>query len=135
MENRISIGKRNEFSVWAKLLEEGIDIFPALVDDKGIDGIIGYKENYFEVQIKSGKKWENPRGISYEVCVNNENRIFIIYNYTLKEIRFLTGRGILNEPEWQKTIKWDIPQLKWNKKLLDKYNKNNFEGLVNFIKK
>ena len=77
---RLSIGKRNEFSVWAKLLENGIDVYPSLVDDKGIDGLAGFNGRYFEVQIKSGQSWNTPRGFSFKTCSKNPKRIFIIYN-------------------------------------------------------
>ncbi len=100
---KLSIGKRNEFSVWAKLLENGIDVYPALVDDKGIDGLVGFNGISYEVQIKSGSNWNNPRGISFEICSKHPRRIFIIYNYTEKEFIYLTGKQITQEKEWKKT--------------------------------
>ncbi|MEW6722402.1 MAG: hypothetical protein AB1324_04015 [Candidatus Micrarchaeota archaeon] len=129
-----NIGKRNEFSVWARLLEYGIDVYPSLVDDKKIDGLIGLNGHYFEVQIKSGKEWNRPRGFSYEICKKNPNRIFIIYNYTKKAHIFLTGEDILKEKEWKETTRWDLPQLKWNKKILEKYSSHDFDGLIRFLK-
>jgi len=50
VKNKLAIGKRNEFTIWGYLLGEGFDVFPSLVDDKGIDGIVGHNGRYFEVQ-------------------------------------------------------------------------------------
>ena len=132
--NKLNIGKRNEFKVWARLLAEGIDVYPSIVDDRGVDGIVGYDSKYYEVQIKSGKNWNNPRGISKRICETFPKRIFIIYNYNQNKIIFLTGKHIIEEPEWSKTINWDIPQLKWNKKLLEKYGNRDFKDLVEYLK-
>lgn len=69
--SKMSIGKRNEFLVWAKLIEAGFDVYPSLVDDKGIDGIVGANGKYFEIQIKSGANWVNQRGFKKEVLEAN----------------------------------------------------------------
>ncbi|MBN2422376.1 hypothetical protein JXB41_04050 [Candidatus Woesearchaeota archaeon] len=132
--SKVKIGKRNEFVMWALLLQNGIDVYPSLVDDKGIDGIVGYNGKLFEVQIKSAENWYNHRGIAYETCKQNPDRIFIIYNYSKKELRFVTGKQIIKEPEWQKTIRYQISQLKWNKKMLDKYKDQDLKGLISYIK-
>jgi hypothetical protein len=131
---RLSIGKRNEFSVWAELLKNGIDVYPALVDDKGIDGLVGVNGKSFEVQIKSGSSWNNPRGISFEICSKHLQRIFIIYNYTEKKFIYLTGQQIIREKEWKDTIRWELSQLRWNKKMLEKYSSHNLDGLIKFLK-
>jgi len=131
---RLSIGKRNEFSVWAKLLENGIDVYPSLVDDKKIDGLVGFNGRYSEVQIKSGETWNNPRGISFEVCSKNPRRIFIIYNYLEKKYIYLTGKQITLEKTWKEPIRWEISQLRWNRKMLEKYGSQDFDALVKFLK-
>ncbi len=131
---KLSIGKRNEYSIWAKLLENEIDVFPSLVDDKGIDGLVGFDGNYFEIQIKSGNNWGNQRGFTPEACSKNLKRIFIIYNYTEKKCIYLTCKQILEEKEWEGTMQYEISQLKWNKKLLEKYSPQDFNSLVKYLK-
>ncbi|MCF5349734.1 hypothetical protein GIW08_28675, partial [Pseudomonas simiae] len=93
----MSIGKRNEFLVWAKLIEAGFDVYPSLVDDKGIDGIVGANGKYFEIQIKSGANWVNQRGFKKEVLEANPTRIYLVYNYTVNEFRYFTAQQILEE--------------------------------------
>jgi hypothetical protein len=52
--SRISFGKRVEFKVIAKLLENKFDIYLPLVDDHGVDAIIKTeKGEYREIQIKA----------------------------------------------------------------------------------
>jgi hypothetical protein len=133
-QKRIGIGKRNEFVVWAKLLVSGIDVYPSLVDVKGIDGLVGYNGRYHEVQIKSGANWGGQRGISYDICKKNPKRIFIVYNYAEEKMIFLTGKQILQETEWRRAIRYELSQLKWNKKLLQKYESRDFNALVRYIK-
>ena len=134
VKNKLAIGKRNEFVVWAYLLTEEIDVFPALVDDKGIDGVVGYKGRYFEVQIKSGENWNNQRGLSRKAVSHNPERIFLIYNATEDEVRYFTGAQILNEPAWDLSIDWRFPQIKLPKSMLDKYKDHNWDGFISYLK-
>lgn len=134
IKNKLAIGKRNEFAIWGYLLCEGFDVFPSLVDDKGIDGIVGHEGRYFEVQIKSGENWNNQRGLS-RVAVNvNPDRIFLIYNTIEDEVRYFTGRQILDEAEWQKSIDYSISQIKLPKRMLEKYQAHNWAGFVAYLR-
>jgi len=134
VKNKLAIGKRNEFTIWGYLLDEGLDVFPSLVDDKGIDGIVGYKGRYFEVQIKSGENWNNQRGLSRAAVSVNLERIFLIYNTAEGEVRYFTGRQILDEPEWQTSIDWAISQIKLPKRMLEKYASHNWAGFITYLK-
>lgn len=129
-KNKLAIGKRNEFAIWGYLLEAGFDVFPSLVDDKGIDGIVGHKGRYFEVQIKSGENWNNQQGLSRAAVSVNPERIFLIYNTSKDDVRYFTGQHILDEPEWQQSIDWSISQIKLPKRLLEKYESHNWEGFI-----
>ena len=115
-------------------MQEGFDVFPALVDDKGIDGIVGFEGCYKEIQIKSGKNWRNQRGLSAKALSINVERIFIIYNYSKDEIRFFTAKEIISEPEWKDCIRWPIPQINLNKKMLDKYAEKDWHGLLIYLR-
>jgi len=131
--HKLSIGKRHEFHVWGLLLKEGLDIYPALVDTKGIDGIVGANGKYLELQIKSAKNWSNHRGISLKALNQNPNRIFLIHNYTENDYRYFTARQILKEQAWQECIQWKIPQLKLNQTMLDKYARHDWEGFISYL--
>jgi hypothetical protein len=130
----LSLGKRTELRVWSWLIDEGFDVYPTLVDDKGIDGLVGFNGKYFEIQIKSGSNWSNQRGLKAEVLKKHPDRIFLIVNYELDEVRYFTGADILNEPEWVESTSWPIPQIKLNKKALSKYQSHNWEGFVQYMK-
>lgn len=132
--HKLAIGKRNEFKVWAWLLDEGLDVYPSLVDDKGIDGLVGFEGTYFEIQIKSGKNWSNQRGIGLQQLRSSLGRIYLILNAEAEEVRYFTAQQILDEPEWQNSIQWQMPQLKLSKKMLDKYAHHNWDGLVAYLK-
>jgi hypothetical protein len=134
VKNKLAIGKRNEFFIWGYLLSEGIDVFPSLVDDKGIDGVVGYNGRYFEVQIKSGENWSNQRGLSRESVSHNPERIFLIYNAKQDEVRYFTGAQILDEPAWELSIDWGLPQIKLPKAMLEKYKDHDWAGFINYLK-
>ena len=131
--SKLAIGKRNEFAIWGYLLSEGFDVFPSLVDDKGIDGIVGYNGRYFEIQIKSGINWSNQRGLSRDAVSVNPERIFLIYNTTADEVRYFTGQQILDEAEWQSSIDWQMAQLKLPKRMLEKYGSHDWAGFVAYL--
>lgn len=131
--DKLAIGKRNEFLIWARLLKEGFDVYPSLVDDKGVDGIVGCNGKYFEIQIKSGKNWNNQRGIGGESLKQNPDRIFLIFNYEKDEVRYFTAGQILEEPEWEECINFGMPQIKLPKTLLEKYENHNWAGLVAYL--
>ena len=131
--HRSAIGKRNEFRVWAWLIDEGFDVYPTLVDDKGIDGIVGNNGKYFEIQIKSGKNWNNQRGIGRSALSQNPDRIFLILNYSLDEVRYFTANQILNEAEWSESIDWEMPQIKLPETLLKKYKNHDWAGFLKHL--
>ncbi len=132
--HKLAIGKRNEFVIWAWLLKDGFDVFPSLVDDKGVDGIVAHNGKFFEIQIKSGENWSNQRGLGVDVLSQNPDRIFLIFNYTENEVRYFTARHILEEPEWKECITWEMPQIKLPKTLLSKYEKHDWAGFVKYLR-
>lgn len=134
MKNKLAIGKRNEFAIWGYLLEAGFDVFPSLVDDKGIDGIVGHNGRYFEVQIKSGENWKNQRGLSRNAASANPDRIFLIYNTVADEVRYFTGQQILDEVEWSESIDWRISQIKLPIRMLEKYQNHDWAGFIAYLR-
>ncbi len=132
--HKLAIGKRNEFRVWAWLIDEGFDVYPSLVDDKGIDGIVGFEGKYFEIQVKSGKNWSNQRGFGIEKLLESPERIYLIFNYTTDEVRYFTAQQILDEPEWQESIRWPMPQIKLPKNTLERYQHHDWNGFINYLR-
>lgn len=132
--NKMSIGKRNEFLVWAKLIEAGLDVYPSLVDDKGVDGVVGSNGKYFEVQIKSGANWVNQRGFKKEVLEENPARIYLVYNYTANQFRYFTAQQILGEASWAHSILWKMSQINLNKAMLEKYKSHDWDGFLVYLK-
>nr|WP_282705704.1 hypothetical protein [Pseudomonas syringae] len=88
---------------------------------------------YFEVQIKSGENWNNQRGLSRAAVSANPDRIFLIYNTVEDEVRYFTGRQILDEAEWQKSIDYTISQIRLPKRMLEKYQAHNWVGFVAYL--
>jgi hypothetical protein len=132
--SKMSIGKRNEFLVWAKLIEAGLDVYPSLVDDKGIDGVVGSNGKYFEIQIKSGSNWVNQRGFKKEVLEANPTRIYLVYNYTANQFRYFTAQQILDEVFWAHSISWKMSQINLNKTMLEKYKAHDWGGFISYLK-
>lgn len=74
-------GKSSEYFVYSRLMEAGFDIYPAIVDDKGIDCIIRLDENkYLDIQIKSSSKDANqPRNFAYISTFEPRENYFFIF--------------------------------------------------------
>lgn len=52
--NKIKKGRYGEYSIILKLLERGFEVYPSLVDDRGIDLVIRNPNgSYLEIQVKS----------------------------------------------------------------------------------
>jgi hypothetical protein len=131
--SKLAIGKRNEWTIWAWFMRDGFDVYPSVVDDNGIDGIIGYKGKYFEVQIKSGKNWNSQRGISKENLESSRERIYLIFNYTEDDVLYFTADEILREKEWKESIRWTISQIKLTTAMREKYKDHDWNGLVQHL--
>lgn len=81
-----SYGKRQEFKAIAKLLGEGFDVYPTLVDDQGIDCIVRINANrYLDIQIKARsieKCLLKDRGFFPQLSIPKprDNYFFILYS-------------------------------------------------------
>ena len=74
--SRVSFGKRAEFKVIAKLLENKFDVYIPLVDDHGVDAIIKTEKGEFrEIQIKARSR---------EVKLGN-SAIFAALEYSVRK--------------------------------------------------
>ena len=79
-----SFGKRVEFTIIAKMLKEGLDIYRPMVDDKQIDCILRRDDGTFaELQIKGrSKNTDKTRAALFSAikCIPNINYWFIFYS-------------------------------------------------------
>ncbi len=87
--NNASYGKRQEFIAMAKLLENGFDVYPSLVDDMGIDCVVRINEEvYLDIQIKSrsnNTKELGQRAYFPQIMIENprDNYYFMLYSQYL----------------------------------------------------
>lgn len=84
-DNALLYGKRQEFKAIAKLLENDLDVYSTLVDDKGIDCIIRLNsKRYLDIQIKARSKGcrEMDRGYFPRLSIkeDTDNYFFIFYS-------------------------------------------------------
>ena len=91
-------GKRIEFSIIAQMIEEGLDIYMPLVDDKGIDVVVRPDGGcYVEVQIKARSK--EAKTVAQFSVISHELRQdywFVFYSEQLKK------KWIMNSTEFTK---------------------------------
>jgi len=99
-----SFGKRQEYSIIAKLLTRNYDVYQTLVDDQQIDCIVrkGDKEpRYADIQIKARSKdcdaKNAARFAGLKVGNPRENYFFIFYSEQLEKIWVIPSLDIVNE--------------------------------------
>ena len=89
-KSTVRIGKASECIVFGALLQEGIDVYPSLADDQGIDGVIRSKDGqfYWDLQIKSGSNWNGIR--AWTDMATNRNFILLLFNSEAWEMIWLS---------------------------------------------
>ncbi len=80
-----SFGKRQEYSVVARLLKEGMDVYMTLIDDQGIDCVVRKdSKTYYDIQIKARSKDALPidagRFAAMTIVDPRPNYYFIFYS-------------------------------------------------------
>ena len=69
--NRVKKGRFGEYFVILKLIEQGFDIYPSLVDDRGVDLVVSNPQGaYLEIQIKS--VWTEKTPEWFQLQTQNE---------------------------------------------------------------
>lgn len=53
--NKVQLGKYAESLVKIEFLKQGLEVYSAEVDDRGIDMVIGHDNEYYAVQVKSSR--------------------------------------------------------------------------------
>lgn len=136
LADKIKSGKMAELKVMYKLLRSGIDVYPPLVDDKGIDFIARIETDnrteYFEFQVKSVKGYNLHLGVKEEyfkreniilvLCYMHENKPDEFFFQTAQQVRdHIAGLG----------YKWgDYP---FKKKEREKFKHQNLETLPDYL--
>lgn len=96
-----SFGKRMEYFVISKMLEEGLDVYIPLIDDFGVDAIIRKKDGSFvEVQIKARSKdvkFGNAALFAAITHEHRENYYFVFYSHRLDKIWILSSAEFIKE--------------------------------------
>lgn len=96
-----SFGKRQEYSVVARLLQEGLDVYMTLVDDQGIDCIIRKNsKKYYDIQIKARSKDCSPKNAGRFVPLTIEprqNYYFIFYSEQVDKTWVMPSEDLVNK--------------------------------------
>jgi hypothetical protein len=146
--NRVKKGRFGEYFVILKLIEQGFDIYPSLVDDRGVDLVVSNPQGaYLEIQIKSVWTEKTPEWFQLQtqneeipirenffiICLDKSqdcwifpSKVFFDSKYTTKSKRKKGGFTFdLNLATTKRTN--DKP----NRELLKDY-KNKWDILLNF---
>ena len=102
-------GKRMEYFVISKMLEQGLDVYIPLIDDFAIDAIIRKKDGSFvEVQIKARSKDVKFGDAALFAAITHEHRenyYFVFYSHRLDKMWILSSADFINEAVQNKTGK------------------------------
>jgi PD-(D/E)XK endonuclease len=138
-------GKRMEFYVISKMLEQGLDVYIPLVDDFGIDAVIRKKDGSFiELQIKARSNDVKFGDAALFAAITHEvrnNYYFLFYSQRMDKMWILTSEEFIHSAVTNKTGKNKGKRSIWfngknTKKNLehpypryDKYLQENFDIL------
>jgi hypothetical protein len=121
-------GKRMEFLVISKMLEEGLDVYIPLVDDFGIDAIVRRKDGSFvELQIKARSKDVIFGDAALFAAITHEprdNYYFVFYSHRMEKTWILSSKEFVEKSVLNKTGKNKGKRSIW---FNGKDTKNNIE--------
>jgi hypothetical protein len=98
-------GKWKELRVISDLLKSGLDVYPAAVDDQGIDCVIrtenGGRVTYYDVQIKGYRGYNRVIGVSRRTVEQQTGAYLLVLAFfhphpKRDEVFFLTRRQVLD---------------------------------------
>ena len=102
-------GKRMEYFVISKMLEQGLDVYIPLIDDFAIDAIIRKKDGSFvEIQIKARSKDVSFGDAALFAAITHEyreNYYFVFYSHRLDKMWILSSAEFIKEAAQNKTGK------------------------------
>ncbi|MES2382523.1 MAG: hypothetical protein V4538_15860 [Bacteroidota bacterium] len=96
-----SFGKRMEYFVISKMLEQGLDVYIPLIDDFGIDAIVRKKDDSFvELQIKARSKYVAFGDAALFAAITHEprkNYYFVFYSQRMDKTWILSSKEFITE--------------------------------------
>lgn len=102
-------GKRMEYYIIGKMLEQGLDVYVPLVDDFGIDAVVRKKDGTFiEIQIKARSKNVVFGDAALFAAITHElreNYHLIFYSHRLNKTWILSSKEFIEESVLNKTGK------------------------------
>lgn len=136
-------GKRMEYFVISKMLEQGLDVYIPLIDDNGIDAVIRKQDGSFvEVQIKARSKdvkFGDAALFAAITHIHRSNYFFVFYSHRLDKTWILSSEEFIAEAVQNKSGKnigkrsiWfngksTKKQSEHPRPRFDKYLKENFD--------
>ncbi len=146
--NKLKKGRFGEYFVILKLIEKEFDVYPSLVDDKGVDMVVRNANGvYIEIQIKS--VWSERNAEWFQIQTQNENppireNFFIICldknqnSWIFPSNVFFDSKYTTKSKKKKGGFTYDLNLVtkkrgnnKTNKELLKNY-KNNWDLLIHF---
>ena len=102
-------GKRMEYYVISKMLEQGLDVYIPLIDDFAIDAVVRKEDGTFvELQIKARSKDVKFGDAALFAAITHEHRTnyyFVFYSHRLDKMWILSSEDFINEAVQNKTGK------------------------------
>jgi len=102
-------GKRMEYYVISKMLEQGLDVYIPLIDDFAIDAVVRKEDGTFvELQIKARSKDVKFGDAALFAAITHEHRAnyyFVFYSHRLDKMWILSSEDFINEAVQNKTGK------------------------------
>lgn len=102
-------GKRMEYYIISRMLEQGLDVYIPLIDDFAIDAIVRRKDGSFiELQIKARSKDVKFGDTALFAAITHEHRAnyyFVFYSHRLDKVWILSSEDFIKEATQNKTGK------------------------------
>ena len=102
-------GKRMEYFVISKMLEQGLDVYIPLIDDFGIDAVVRKKDGSFvELQIKARSKDVLFGDAALFAAITHEQRdnyYFVFYSHRMDKTWILSSQEFVDNAVQNKTGK------------------------------
>ena len=102
-------GKRMEYFVISRMLEQGLDVYIPLIDDFGIDAVVRKKDGSFvELQIKARSKDVLFGDAALFAAITHElrdNYYFVFYSHRLDKTWILSSKEFVDNSVQNKTGK------------------------------
>jgi len=102
-------GKRMEYFVISKMLEQGLDVYIPLIDDFAIDAVVRKRNGSFiELQIKARSKDVKFGDAALFAAISHEpreNYYFVFYSHRLDKMWIMSSADFIKESVQNKTGK------------------------------